>query len=57
MKQEQTFKNENENLYNSFIEESEFVCANCLSEAEVDDAQDYIYCNFCEAFTFVMKKE
>lgn len=45
-----------EEFLNSMFKESEFVCVNCLSSADVDEDQTYTYCEICEAFTEVKKK-
>lgn len=47
---------EEEEFLDSLFKESEFVCVNCLSSADVDEDQMYTYCEKCEAFTEVRKK-
>lgn len=48
---------EDEEFLDSLFRESEYVCVNCLSSAEVDDEQTYTYCESCEAFTEVQKRD
>jgi hypothetical protein len=47
---------EEEEFLDSLFKESEFVCVNCLSFADVDEDQTYTYCEKCEAFTEVKRK-
>lgn len=47
---------EEEEFLDSMFKDSEFVCVNCLSSADVDEDQMYTYCEKCEAFTEVKKK-
>lgn len=48
--------NEEEYYLDSFLRETSYVCVNCLTEAEVDEDQTYIYCEICETFNEVKKK-
>lgn len=48
---------EDEEFLDSLFKESEFVCVNCLSSADVDEDQTYTYCEFCEAFTEIKERE
>ncbi len=48
---------EEEEFLDSLFKESELVCVNCLSSANVDEDQMYTYCEFCEAFTEVKKRD
>jgi hypothetical protein len=56
MDKEITLSKEEEEFLDSLFKESEFVCVNCLSSADVDEDQMYTYCEKCEAFTEVKKK-
>lgn len=47
---------EEEEFLDSMFKESEFVCVNCLSSADVDVDQTYTYCEKCEAFTGVKRR-
>lgn len=56
MDKEIILSKEEEEFLDSLFKESEFVCVNCLSSADVDEDQTYTYCEKCEAFTEVKKK-
>jgi DNA-directed RNA polymerase subunit RPC12/RpoP len=57
MKNEFVLSKEDEEFLDSLFKNNEYVCVNCLSSADVDEDQTYIYCEKCEAFTEVKKKE
>lgn len=47
---------EDEEFLNSLFKESEYICINCLSNADVDEDHTHTYCETCEAFTEVKRK-
>lgn len=57
MDKERKLSKEDEEFLDSLFRESEYVCVNCLSPVEVDDEQTYTYCELCEAFTEVQKRD
>lgn len=57
MKNEIALSKEDDEFLDSLFKESKYVCVNCLSDADVDEDQTYMYCEFCEAFTEVKERE
>lgn len=57
MKNEIALSQEDEEFLDSLFKESKYVCANCLSDIDVDEDQSYTYCEFCEAFTEVKERD
>ena len=57
MDKEINLSKEDEEFLDSLFKQSEYVCVNCLSSADVDEDQTYTYCEKCEAFTEVKKKD
>jgi len=48
---------DDEEFLDSLFRESEFVCASCLYPVETDEGQTNTYCEVCEAFTEVKRRD
>lgn len=57
MENEIALSQEDEDFLDSLFKESEYVCASCYTQADVDEDQTHTYCEFCEAFTEVIERD
>lgn len=57
MENELSLSKEDEEYLDSLFKQSDYICVNCLSNADVDEDQTYTYCEKCEAFTEIKKRD
>lgn len=48
---------EDDEFLDSLLSVNEYVCTSCQSPVDADEMQEYTYCEICEAFTEVKKRD